>query len=745
MRHLFIFLTCLLTMPVWAMDYPETRRENTTNTYHGIRVSNPYQWLEDWSSAEVKAWSVSQNEVARLFLDGLPHRAEIAKRVEAVVSADTVSYYSAQRVGELAWFMKYAPPKQQPFLVQINANGDLSSEKVVFDPETADESGSTSVEWYKVSPNGKLLAIALTTAGAEIANLHIIDLASGKRVDEILPRVNGPTAGGDLSWDADSSGFYYTRYPRDGEKSTEDQNFYQQLWHRKLGTPLAKDRYEIGELFDRIAEIRVVQNEDSGKVLLTMQYGDSGRFQLYLRETNGSWYRLSEYNDQLVQAVFLDDKTLLVLSRKSAPRGKFMRMDIAALPATRLEPMISEPEDAFASDFYGDPTFIVHGDRIYAKTLAGGPQGLQVFDLSGQPQPAPKLEVSGVGQIIPWDDGVMVRHYSYLSPSSWLLFDGAQTSKHPLSSTSAVDFKNYKVVREFATSRDGTRIPVNIILSKDAVLDGSSPLLLTGYGGYGISLAPGFNPTLKAWLEQGGIYAQANLRGGGEYGENWHQQGMLTKKQNVFDDFYATMRYLVEAKYTQVSKLAIEGGSNGGLLMGAMMAQHPKDFQASISHVGIYDAVRSELSPNGAFNIPEFGTVENLEQFKALYAYSPYHNLKKTAYPSILFMTGENDGRVDPMHSRKMTAALQYDNTSNKPILLRTSGNTGHGSGTPLSEAISQQVDRLVFLFASLGMEYKETVDYVRPNSPPPNPARVQIHAHYWSRVPRPCCAHATR
>jgi prolyl oligopeptidase len=700
-------MICFFITPVQAASYPETRRADTTNTYHEVEVKDHYQWLEDWSSEEVKSWSAAQNTLARKFLDELPNRAEIDARVEEVISGDTVSYYSAQRVGDQAWFMKYAPPKQQPFLVQISADGNKETERVVYDSVSADESGSTSIEWFRISPNGKLAAIALTVAGAEVADLHILDIETGKPVDLVLPRVNGPTAGGDLSWDSDSSGFYYTRYPRDGEKSPEDQNFYQQLWHRKLGTPLSEDRYEIGRMFDRIAEIRVEQHEASGRALVIMQYGDSGRFALYLRETNGSWRQLSEYDDKLVQAEFLDGNSLLVLSRKSAPRGKFMRMDISDPSSTSLAPLIPQQQDAFASDFYGDPTFIVHGGNIYAKTLAGGPQKLQVFDLKGQPQTSPEMEVSGVGQIIPWDEGVMVRHYSYLAPNSWLLFDGSHTSKHPLSSTSAVNFSDYKVVREFAESPDGTRVPVNIILGKNAKLDGSSPLLLTGYGGYGISLSPGFNPTRKVWLEQGGIYAQANLRGGGEYGEDWHQQGMLANKQNVFDDFHAVMRHLVKAGYTQVSKLAIEGGSNGGLLMGAMITQHPGDFQSTISHVGVYDSLRSELSPNGAFNIPEFGTVEDPALFKALYAYSPYHNARSAAYPYILFMTGENDGWVDPMHSRKMIAALQYANTSDNPILLRTSGNTGHGSGTPLSETISQQTDRLVFLFKSLGMQYK--------------------------------------
>jgi len=702
-----LILLGFLSLSAVAFDYPESRRENTTDIYHGVKVKDPYQWLEDWSSDEVKSWSASQNEVTRKFLDALPKRAEIAERVDSVVSALTVSYYFGQRIGDTAWFMKYAPPKQQPYIIQISSDGNPASERIVFDPLAADESGSTSVQWFRVSPNGKLMAIALTVAGAEIADLHIFDLVTGKQVDEVLPRVNGPTAGGDLSWDADSLGFYYTRYPRDGEKSAEDQNFYQQLWHRKLGTALSADHYEIGELFDRIAEIRVLVHEDSGKVLVTMQDGDSGRFQLYLRELNGSWYQLSAYDDQLVQAQFIDANTLLVLSRQSAPRGKFMRMDISKLPDTSLTLAIAEQKDTFASDFYSSPTFIVHAERIYAKTLSGGPQELRIFDLQGQPQPSPKMQVSGVGQIIPWDDGVMLRQVSYLFPNSWQLVDGTHTTKYRLSSTSSVNFNDYKVVREFAESVDGTRVPVNIIMAKDTKRDGNNPMLLTGYGGYGVSLAPQFNPTLKVWLEQGGIFAQANLRGGGEYGEEWHQQGMLDRKQNVFDDFHAVMRFLVDAKYTQAGKLVIEGGSNGGLLMGAMIVQHPQDFRATVSHVGIYDSLRSELSPNGAFNIPEFGTVADPVLFKALYAYSPYHNVKQAAYPSILFMTGENDGRVDPMHSRKMTAALQHANSSDKPVLLRTSGNTGHGSGTPLSEAISQQVDRLAFLFNSLGMQYK--------------------------------------
>lgn len=270
-----------------------------------------------------------------------------------------------------------------------------------------------------------------------------------------------------------------------------------------------------------------------------------------------------------------------------------------------------------------------------------------------------------------------------------------------------MSFDGYKVVREYATSKDGTQVPVNIIVGEKAERDGDNPLLLTGYGGYGISVSPQFNPTLIAWLEQGGIFAEANIRGGREFGEEWHQQGMLTKKQNVFDDFHAVMQYLIEAGYTSEERLVIEGGSNGGLLMGAMLTQHTSDFRAVISHVGIYDSLRSELSPNGAFNVPEFGTVTDPEQFEALYAYSPYHRVKTSQFPATLFLTGENDGRVDPMHSRKMTAMLQANNMSDNPVLLRTSSGTGHGIGTPLDEIVFMITDRLVFLFHTLEIEYQ--------------------------------------
>jgi prolyl oligopeptidase len=271
-----------------------------------------------------------------------------------------------------------------------------------------------------------------------------------------------------------------------------------------------------------------------------------------------------------------------------------------------------------------------------------------------------------------------------------------------------VDYSDVEVIREFATSKDGTKIPMNIMRRKGTELNGKNPTVLYGYGGYGVNETPGYSIRNRLWFDQGGVYVNANLRGGGEFGEEWHNQGKLTKKQNVFDDFIACAEWLIKAKYTSASKLAIEGGSNGGLLMGAVVTQRPELFRAVVSSVGVYDMLRVELFPNGAFNTTEYGTVKDPAQFKALYAYSPYHHvIDGEAYPAVLFMTGDNDGRVDPANSRKMIARLQAASSSNYPLLLRTDSNVGHGIGTGLSTRVLQRADMFAFLLDQLGVEYK--------------------------------------
>jgi prolyl oligopeptidase len=306
-------------------------------------------------------------------------------------------------------------------------------------------------------------------------------------------------------------------------------------------------------------------------------------------------------------------------------------------------------------------------------------------------------------------DELLFTNQSLLVPGAWYRTGpGGRVVRTAMARKSPADFRDSEVLRETATSKDGTKIPLTILRRKGMKLDGNRPTILTGYGGFGISESPYFSQGLRLWIEQGGVWVDTNLRGGSEFGEAWHLAGNLTKKQNVFDDFLACARFLIDAGYTRPERLAIEGGSNGGLLMGAALTQRPDLFHAVVSHVGIYDMLRVELSPNGSFNVTEYGTVKDPAQFAALYAYSPYHHVVDgTRYPAILFITGANDPRVDPMQSRKMTARLQAATGSSAPILLRTSGSSGHGFGTALDESLAQETDAWSFLFWQLGLKYK--------------------------------------
>jgi prolyl oligopeptidase len=347
--------------------------------------------------------------------------------------------------------------------------------------------------------------------------------------------------------------------------------------------------------------------------------------------------------------------------------------------------------------------------RLYVIDQTGGPSDIRVFGLDGAARSTVPLKpISSVREVVRTKgDEILINSATYLDPPAWFRFDSATTrlTSTALIEKGAADFSDCEVVRDFATSKDGTKVPINIIRRKGTSLDGNNPVVLYGYGGYGINLEPNYNLSLRPLLDHGIVYVYANLRGGGEFGEDWHRAGMLTKKQNVFDDFAAAAQWLIDHRYTNPSRLAIEGGSNGGLLMGAELTQHPDLFRAVVSHVGIYDMLRVELQPNGAFNVTEFGTVKEADQFRALYAYSPYHHVKDgTQYPAVLFLTGANDPRVDPSHSRKMTARLQASGTK-RPVLLRTTDVAGHGIGTALSERIAQQADVTAFLFDQLGVK----------------------------------------
>jgi prolyl oligopeptidase len=682
---------------------PETPKKPVTDEYQGVKVEDDYQWLENDSDPTVKAWSDAQNQRTRAYLDKLPDRPALEKQLTEWYAKTSPSYSGVLSRPGILFAMKFQPPKQQQMLITLASADDLKSEKIVLDPNALDTKGTTAIDWFVPSHDGKYVAISISKGGSEDGTLQIYETATGKALPDSIAHVQYPTAGGSAVWNAEDNGIYYTRFPRKGERPEADLNFYQQIYFHKLGSAETEDTYSLGKDFPRIAEIKLEGAKSGPYILASVANGDGGDFAHYLLGSDGNWKQITQFSDE-IKAVRLgrDNNALYLLSRKDAPRGKILRLPLDS-PDLASATTIVPPSDAVIQ--FIEPA----ADALYVGDLLGGPARIRRFDLGGKDEKQiPIPDISAVSEMESLDDmSLLFRDTSYTEPAAWFRVAQGQTQpvKTALVNTSPVSFADIEVTREFAPSKDGTKVPLNIIRRKGTKLDGSNPTLLYGYGGYGLSMQPNFDFTRRVWFDRGGVFVVANIRGGGEFGEEWHKSGNLTKKQNVFDDFAAAAEYLIKQKWTRPEKLAILGGSNGGLLMGAMLTQRPDLFRAVVSAVGIYDMLRVELAPNGAFNVTEFGTVKDPDQFKALYAYSPYHHVVDgTKYPSILMMTGANDGRVAPYHSRKMIARLDAANKSTNPILLRTTSSAGHGIGTALSERVKQLADQYSFLFARLGM-----------------------------------------
>ncbi|HTM57214.1 MAG TPA: prolyl oligopeptidase family serine peptidase [Candidatus Udaeobacter sp.] len=700
-----------------AAGPPAAAKKPVEDRYWGVSVSEDYRWLENWNDHDVRDWVDGQNTFTRAMLDHLPSRPDVLKRVEALSRSITPRYSDLVSRGGALFALKDQPPKNQPMLVRLSSPEDLGGERVLVDPNTLDPSGSTTIDFFVPSLDGSKVAVSLSKGGTESGDIHVVDARTGKEAGEVIPRVNGGTAGGSVAWNADASGLWYTRYPGPGERPEADRDFYQQVWFHRFGTPLTADRYVIGKDFPKIAEIELFSTDDGKYLLIEVKNGDGGEVAYWLRGPSGAITQVADFKDRITQAK-LGAQSLYLLSRHASANGAVLRVPLDLPTLVKAHVIIPASDTAIQS-------IQIAGTRLYSVDIVGGPNQVRMFTLDGAPLGRlPLPPVSSVNGIVRLrGDEVLVQEETFTEPARWMRYapesNGPASHAESLEPTalemkSPADFSDVEVRREFATSKDGTKVPINILMKKGTVLDGHAPLLLYGYGGYGISQQPGFRATRKLWLEQGGIYAVANIRGGGEYGDAWHLAGNLTKKQNVFDDFAACADYLVDHHYTSKDKMACQGGSNGGLLMGAMIAQHPDLFGVVISSVGVYDMLRVELSPNGLFNVTEYGTVKDEAQFRSLLAYSPYQNLKNgTQYPSILLLTGANDPRVAPYNSFKFAARLQATGTT-RPVLLRTSMNTGH-IGTPLRARNQESADIYSFLFSQLGVTY-------HPVTPPPAP-----------------------
>jgi prolyl oligopeptidase len=683
-------------------SYPPTAKRPVTDTYHGVAVTDEYRWLEDDASADVKRWVAEQNALTRRYLDAIRERPAIAQQVGELLRTAPVRRFDFQYRGRQIFALKLQPPKNQPVLVALPPSGDVRGERVILDPNAVDPSGHTAIDFYTPSYDGKRIIISLSRNGSEDGTAYVYDVATGKPLADEIPGVTYPTAGGSVEWAPDGRGFYYTRYPRGDGHPAEDSHFFQQVYFHRLGTATASDAYVIGKSFPRIAEVELNGSRDGNYLLAVVRNGDGGEIAYHLRSPDGRWREVAGFKDGLKHLAFGDDGRLYGMSIKDAPLGRIIAMPLLAPSLANARVVV--PEMKIAAENVRPAR-----SRLYVTYRDGGPSVVRIFSLAGkllgQLPTAPVSEVA-VSARLEGDD-VLVTTMSYVAPRAVARYDARANRLVPTELDGRYPFTldDAVVERDFAISKDGTRVPVSIVHRRDLKLDGNNPLLLYGYGGYGISMSPWFSPLLRLWLDYGGIYAVANVRGGGEYGEPWHLAGNLTKKQNVFDDFAASLQRLIDRRFTRVERVAIMGGSNGGLTMGATLTQHPQLVRAAVSEVGIYDPLRWELQPNGEFNTTEFGSVKDPDQFRALLAYSPYNNARDgVSYPAVLFTTGDNDGRVASYESRKMTARLQAATASPNPILLRTEAAAGHGVGTALSTRIEEETDVYAFLVDQLGM-----------------------------------------
>jgi prolyl oligopeptidase len=667
-------------------------------SYHGVDVSEDYRWLEDGSSEQAIAWTKAQRQRTRAYFDAIPWRDALRTRVDQFLRSERSAYKALLSGGTTFFALKVQTPRQQPFLVSLTDLDDPATERVVVDPNAIDPSGETTIDFFVPSPDGKQVAVSLSEHGTEDGSLHVYDATTGKVVDEPIPHVN--LMGGSVAWRHDSSGFWYTL-------CADLAGFRQQVWFRELGS--APDRVDLAGGFadERIAEHFLSASPNGHWVMDRVQKGDGGEWQVFLRSqaADGTWWQVADIADRYVLAVLGTD-AMYLLSRRDAPHGKVLR-----LPVTVGVTAIDAQEIVPAGDLVIEDLAVTR-DTVWVVNMDGGPQQVLAFDTKGVPLPPVEIPLmSSVSSYVArlatlGPDQVAWSCESFTEPATWwVAADGDRPRPTALKTTTPVDLSGYEVTREFATSKNGTRVPLNVIAAPGKPRDGTAPVLLTAYGGYNISLVPRFDPELLLWLEQGGVYVVANIRGGGEHGEEWHHAGRLATKQNCFDDFIACAEHLVSTGLTNRDRLAIMGRSNGGLLMGAVLTQRPDIARAVVAAVPVMDSLRAETTTNGKFNTPELGTVEDPEMFTVLLAYSPYHNVVDgTAYPAVLLTAGENDTRVDAWHAKKMTARLQEATSSDWPVMLRLES-TGHLAGS-LDQSIDETTDRHAFLFDQLSLDY---------------------------------------
>ena len=690
-----------------ALSYPVTRTVEHTDTYHGTRVADPYRWLEDDNSAETQAWVRAQNAVTEKYFAAMPQRQPTRQLYTAMFNFER--YGVPFKEGGRYFWTRNDGLQQQAVLYTAAALN--AAPAVALDPNTLSKDGTVALTGTVPSRDGRLLAYGVAKAGSDWQTWRVRDLASGKDLPDSIDWVKFSTA----TWTPDGQGFFYSRYdePKPG-LALSGANYFQKLYYHRLGTPQAADVLVAENTAEKEWGYGVSVSDDGRMAFVNVWKSSGRRNGLLLLPLEGGAYRGAKpqpltlaFDAQYVPLV-LDGDRLVVRSDRGAPNGQLLAVDVRK----HLGQPVAEP--AWQTVVPEAPEALVGatavGGRFILRYLRDASTLVRLHAANGPL--LRELPLPGVGTATGFggrwqDDETFFSYTSLVTPADILRLDikSGETSLFKRPKT-AFDPNLYETRRAFVTSKDGARVPVFIGHRKGLKLDGSNPTLLYGYGGFNVPNTPGFNVTAATWMQMGGVYVSASIRGGGEYGRAWHEAGTKLQKQNVFDDFIAAGEWLVAQKITRPSKLAINGGSNGGLLVGAVVNQRPDLFGAAVPAVGVMDMLRFHKFTIGWAWVSDYGSSDDAEQFKALKAYSPLHNIRSgQKYPPVLVMTADHDDRVVPAHSFKYTAALQAADTGAAPKLIRIETNAGHGAGKPTSKIIEERADMLAFLAHTFAME----------------------------------------
>ncbi|NEQ63944.1 MAG: S9 family peptidase [Symploca sp. SIO2D2] len=681
------------------LNYPSSHKVEQVDIYHGVAVKDPYRWLEDPDTEETKAWITAQNEVTFSYLEDISAREEIKQHLTALW--DYEKYSIPWKKGDRYFYFKNEGLQNQDVLYTLTS---LDGEpQILLDPNQLSSDGTVALSGIAISEDGRLMAYGLSNSGSDWQEWKVRNVATGEDLTDHLQWIKFSGA----SWTHDHQGFFYSRYDQPQEKTKlEDTNHYQKLFYHRLGTPQSEDTliYHRPDQAEWIFDGEV--SEDGRYLIISVSLGtDTKNLVFYQDLKNPAGEVVELINEFEANYSFIDNDGTILWFRTDldSPRGRLIAIDLNQPAKANWQELIPPSEDTLK-------TVGLLNNQFVAKYLQDARTVIKIFNLNGNL--VREVELPGIGSALGFrgkrrDTETFYLFTSFTTPSTIYRYD-LVTGKSEIFRQPQVNFDpdSYETRQVFYDSKDGTKVPMFITYKKGLPLDGNNPTYLYAYGGFNISLTPNFSLSNLAWLERGGIYAVPNLRGGGEYGEAWHQAGMKLKKQNVFDDFIAAAEWLISNNYTCSAKLAIGGGSNGGLLVGACMTQRPELFRAALPAVGVMDMLRFHKFTIGWAWCAEYGSPDNEEEFKVLYSYSPLHNLKEgTAYPATMITTADHDDRVVPAHSFKFAAALQEVHAGEQPVLIRIDTKAGHGAGKPTTKIIEEVADKWGFLVKVFGEE----------------------------------------